>query len=164
MQFGYHFTPGIYSDLPGTAKENQAFIHRLTSLLGTEHRSALSMWAIPDSADFSRVRTPNLPGTFLQAAGTAEAMTIEWRRLDDDGEERLYSLGHGGPRNGEPAVRIEFNGGQNHTLVYPDEVFDATEAGDIFFAYFQTERVPDKYVLRLFDLDAPFEDQRGSAS
>jgi len=68
------------------------------------------------------------------------------------------------PGTGNPQVRIEFNGGQNHTLVYPDEVFDATEAGDIFFAYFQTERVPDKYVLRLFDLDAPFEDQRGSAS
>ena len=91
-------------------------------------------------------------------------MTIEWRRLDDDGEELLYSLGHGGPRNGEPTVRIEFNDGQNHTLVYPDEVFDATEAGDIFFAYFQTERVPASYALRLFDLDAPSEDQRGSAN
>jgi hypothetical protein len=35
--------------------------------------------------------------------------------------------------------------------VYPGEVFTAEEATDVFYGYFQTDRVPDAYPLRWLD-------------
>ncbi|WP_307220035.1 hypothetical protein [Microbacterium sp. SORGH_AS_0888] len=92
------------------------------------------------------------PSVFVQAGGTADAMTIEWRRVDEDGVERLYTVGHGGQREGEPTVAIELLGGTARALVYPDEVFTADEAGDIFVHYFHALAVPDHYALRESDL------------
>ncbi|WP_146185189.1 hypothetical protein [Microbacterium sp. HMWF026] len=159
----YYDTGTIQSQFSVGGNDPRRRLARVISLLDGSERSIFIFARVPDGVHFYQHLKNGGSSTFLQAAGTAEAMTIECRRLDDDGEERLYVLGHGGPRSGEPTVRIEFNDGQNHTLVYPDEVFDFSEAGDIFFSYFETERVPDGYALRLFDLDAPYEDQRGTA-
>ncbi|WP_295839724.1 hypothetical protein [uncultured Microbacterium sp.] len=159
----YYETAGSRSQFRTFGRDPRQRLMHILSLLGGPERSTFFFARVPDGVHFFQHLKNGGSSIFLQAAGTAETMTIECRRLDDDGGERLYVLGHGGPRSAEPTVRIEFNDGQNHTLVYPDEVFDASEAGEIFFSYFQTERVPDKYALRLFDLDAPFDDQRSSA-
>lgn len=158
----YYETAGSRSQFRTFGRDPRQRLMHILSLLGGPERSTFFFARVPDGVHFFQHLKNGGSSIFLQAAGTAEAMTIECRRIDGDGGERLYVLGHGGPRSGEPTVRIEFNDGQNHTLVYPDEVFDAGEAGDIFFSYFQTERVPDKYALRLFDLDAPFDDQHSS--
>jgi hypothetical protein len=110
---------------------------------------------VPEGADFTALTRADLPSTFIQAAGAADAMTIEWRRQDEDGVERLYTVGRGGERTGKPDVPIEFFASTRRTLVYPDEVFDAAEAGDILFHYFQTQTAPGSYVLREFDLTWP---------
>lgn len=123
-------------------------------------QSTLCVWRMPDDAYLPDLDRDEWPSVFLQAAGSAEAMTIEWRRVDDDGEERLYVLGHGGPRDEEPSTPIHMNDGENVILVHPDEVFDATEAGEIFFEYLKTERVPDTYALRPFDIEAAREELR----
>lgn len=101
------------------------------------------------------VTRESLPSVFLQAAGTADAMTIEWRRVEEDGAERLYAVGHGGPRDGEPPVTIDFLEGTARALVYPDEVFAADEAGEMFVHYLHTLTVRDRYTLRELNLATP---------
>jgi hypothetical protein len=135
-------------DAPRSYEDN---LRRLVTLL-REDQSTLSLSKLPDDQSIYDVTPANAPTTFLQAAGSANAMTIEVRKVDDDGEERLYTVGRGGARHGQPDVRIPFNGGANEALVYPDEVFDADEAGDIFVGYFTTGQVPSRYALREYDL------------
>jgi hypothetical protein len=154
-ELAYDFEGSSYTTLPGPADRNEKVLRRLPTLLGRPGRSTLSLWVVPPGIDFLTMTPADVPGTFLQAAGTADAMTIEWRRIDDDGTERLYTLGHGDERPAEPSVTIEFFGGTRSTAVYPDEVFGAEEAGSIFLEYFQTQTVPSKYVLREFDLTWP---------
>lgn len=92
---------------------------------------------------------------FLQCAGTSDAMTIEWHKLDDDGEDRHYIVGRGGDHSGPPTVEIPFFAGTRSATVYPDEVFALDEATDIFFHYYETGEVPDRYHLRWYDLTWP---------
>lgn len=143
------------ANLVDTPSSYEANIRRIVSLIREPDRSTLSLARLPDGQSYYDLSPENAPTTFLQAAGTASAMTIEWRRLDDDGVERLYTVGHEGARPGEPDVRIEFFGGTRSTLIHPTEVFDATEAGDILVEYFHTLAVPASYVLREFDLTWP---------
>lgn len=153
--FAYDFEGRSYTTLSGAPQRARPVLKRLPTLLGEPGYTTLGLWVAPEGIDFMDLTPQDLPGTFLQAAGTAEAMTIEWRRADDDGVERLYTLGHGGPREGEPTVDIEFFGGTRTTRVYQDEVFAADEAGEIFIHYYETQRVPELYTLRTFDLTWP---------
>ncbi|MFG6502498.1 hypothetical protein [Microbacterium sp. P05] len=154
-EFVYEFdAAGRTTMLPGSPRlKSLAF--RLPTLLGQPGRSTLSVWRLAPGQHLFDVTPETMPSTFLQAAGTAEAMSIEWRRVDDDGVERLYTLGHGGSRRGAPTVEIAFQGGAHSVWVYPDEVFQADEAGEILLRYFETQTVPGKYVLREFDLTWP---------
>ncbi len=52
-------------------------------------------------------------------------------------------------------MTIDFLDGRAHALVYPDEVFTADEAGEIFVHYFHTLTVPDRYALRELNLTTP---------
>lgn len=64
-----------------------------------------------------------------------------------------YTLGK--PRaeqTGSPTEEIRWDEGRHSTLVYPNEVFTADEAADIFYAYFLTDAVPETLVLRELDL------------
>lgn len=67
------------------------------------------------------------------------------KRADADGIERLYVVGRSS--RGASDATVELRG---RALVHPDEVFTATEAGEIFVHYFHTLTVPDRYRLRPF--------------
>lgn len=150
--FIYQVNGSGFANLIRTPSSYEANIRRLVFLVREPDRSTLSLMPLTDGRTIHDVTFDSLPTTFLQAAGTATAMTIELRRVDDDGEERLYTLGHAGSRAETPDVRIEFFGGTRSTLVYPPEVFDVEEAGDIFVHYFHTLTIPEQYTLREFDL------------
>src|SRR6478609_8089194 len=86
----------------------------------------------------------------LLAGGTATRMALEVRYVEDDGKERQYAVGlPGGDYTGEPSETVIIAG--NEFSVYPNEVFTAEQATDVFFGYFQTDRVPDEYPLRRLD-------------
>lgn len=96
------------------------------------------------------VRRGDVGDTFIQAAGSATAMTVEVRMPDDAGEGRLYTVGRRQdavgdgiliPISDERAVRVSSN-----------EVFTADEAATIFDHFYRTESVPDEYELRELDL------------
>lgn len=150
--FAYDFEGRSYTTLSGAPQRARPVLKRLPTLLGEPGFTTLGLWMTPDVIDFRNLTAQDLPGTFLQAAGTAEAMTIEWRRADEDAVERLYTLGHGGSREDAPTVEIGFFGGTRNTRVYQDEVFAAEEAGDIFIHYYETQRVLATYTLRTLDL------------
>lgn len=150
--FVYEVSGTSFANLVNGPRSYEDNLRRLVSLVGGPDRSTLSFSQLPDGQSIWEVTRETLPSLFLQAAGTAEAMTIEWRRVDQDGVERLYTVGHGGQRHGEPTVAIEFLRETARALVYPDEVFTADEAGEIFVHYFHTLAVPGQYTLREVDL------------
>lgn len=126
----------------------------MLGLLREGKRSTFGLTPVPDGINAVRFMTVERPAAFLQCAGTGDALTIEWRRRDDDGQSRLYTLGHTQDHDPE-FVTIEFFDGTRSTQVHPDEVFTVDEAVEIFTIYYETQAVPDRYSLREFDLTWP---------
>lgn len=134
---------------------------RLSNLDGGK-RSAYVLWLGPEGAsDIGDVNKNAYRVTFLQAAGTKDRMTLEWK-TNRDGAFRQYALGHGGPREGEPRETVEFNHGETGVMVFPDELFEHEEAARIFVHYLQHDAPPAEYVFR--DLGLKFTDDGKSAA
>jgi len=131
-------------------------IAHLLSLLRAGKRSTFILGSIPDGVKFIDYIRKGEKTRYLQCAGTSEAMTIEWHKIDDDdGQDRHYIVGHGGDHSGDPSVDIPFFEGTRTATVYPDEVFALDEATDIFFHYYETGEIPSGYELRWYDLTWP---------
>ena len=90
---------------------------------------------------------------FLQAGGSSDAMTVEVRKDAPDGVQRQYKLGHQQESTSEgvspsPPTAVEIRIGDNVERVFPNELFSADEAAEIFYFYCRRDNVPSKYVLR----------------
>ncbi|MFT3798345.1 hypothetical protein [Microbacterium sp.] len=108
---------------------------------------ALSIWRAPEGANLLE----DIPFSedYIQCAGSAEALTVELRVVDADGTAHQYVIGTpGATPTGEPSETIPWDDGRRSTRVYPNEVFTADEAADLFYAYFLTDTVPDTYQRR----------------
>ncbi|WP_156876582.1 hypothetical protein [Microbacterium luticocti] len=147
--FVYFDSDGSVTTLGDGVLGYEGTLRNIVLKIGSAHRSWMTFARVPEGIFPDQAGTSWSPTVFLQAAGTAEAMTVEWRKLGDDGKVRLYTLGRGGPRDDEPTIPIHFNDGEAVTYVYPDEVYDATEAGDIFVDYYHHETLTDHYALRV---------------
>lgn len=130
-------------------------IAHLLSLLQKGKRSTFILGPIPDGVHFVDYIHKGGSPVYLQCAGTSDAMTIEWHKYDDDGQDRHYIVGRGGDHSGDPSVDISFFDGTGKATVYPDEVFALDEATDIFFHYYETGEIPAGYELRWYDLTWP---------
>lgn len=119
-------------------------------------RSSLTVSKIPEGRyyeDLTDIEKISMSENYIQAAGSAEAMSVEVRRRDEDGTSRLYIVGHPGHRNDKPDVRIPFHNGKHALTVYSNEVFDASEAADLFLSWVTDGRIDENiYGLREFDL------------
>lgn len=112
---------------------------------------AYSLWRAPEDADL--LEDIPLSDEYMQSAGTAEALTVEVRVVDENGTAHQYTVGKpGGTPVGAPTEVIRWDEGRHSTTVHPNEVFTADEAADLFYAYFQTDEVPESYTLRELDL------------
>ena len=104
---------------------------------------------------------------YLQSAGTADGMTIELRRLEDDGQYHQYAIGKRGSEGQSLDREVKYDEYVLH--VRPGEVFTADEATPIYYAYFQGRTIPDDLVLRELDLtkasgaEGPSSTETGSA-
>ncbi|MFX0575724.1 hypothetical protein [Nocardia nepalensis] len=86
------------------------------------------------------------PGTnSVHCVGSADVLAIELRTTVD-GTPRRYILGLPGERLGYPGVDVP--NGPELLRVYPDEVFDAEHAAEIFATYFHTGDIPSGFQLR----------------
>ena len=114
-----------------------------------------SLWAIPEGQIWGEIDLRIWPKEFLQSAGTAETMSIELRQIEAAGVAHQYAVGRPETEHvGEPSVPVTW--ADDHVLyAYPGEVYSAEEAAPVYLSYYDTGKVPDGYVLRELDLEAP---------
>ncbi len=152
----YYTVDGSRStELKPRVRPARELLENLLTLMQPGKRSTLMLAPIPEAKNFVDYLHEGGSPVFLQCAGTSDAMTIEWHKYDDDGQDRHYIVGHGGDHSREPSVDIPFFDGTRKATVYPDEVFALDEATDIFFHYYETGEIPSGYELRWYDLTWP---------
>ena len=115
---------------------------------------AYSIWRQPEGVEWGSRLPEGWPSEYLQSAGTAEAMSVEIRRLKH-GVHRQYAIGRNGERVAPPAEVIVWGPNSRRLSVYSDEIFGADEAAAIYLHYCRTGGVPGAYSLRLLDLTYP---------
>lgn len=120
-------------------------------------RYTYSIWRASDPQ--SIVVTPR-DGTeaFIQAAGSAEAATVEVRLVDSDGAGHLYTVGRDETADG-PSALVPIND-TRAVRVSSNEVFTAEEAAAIFHAFSLTETISAPYRLRELDLSQDLSEPR----
>jgi len=137
----------LLDDLRPYPEEIRFILHRMNG----SSFWAWSLWRAPEGADL--LKSIPFSEEYMQCAGTAEALTIEVRRLDPDGTAHQYTIGKpGGDRTGEPTEVSHWDEGRHSITVYPHEVFTADEAAVVFSTYFLTDDVSQPYELRELDM------------
>jgi hypothetical protein len=129
----------------------QQFAWALGRLDGRKH-FAYSLWKLPDGqhAD-DPIDYNKWPEAYIQVAGTAKAMTVDVRMLDE-GKWANFTVGR-------PAVKRRFGRQKTavvrwleHSIVLREnEVFDASGAAIVFHHYFEHGIPPVGYELRSVD-------------
>lgn len=115
-----------------------------------------SIWRGADPSSIIGFQKP-LTDSFIQAAGSADQMTVEVRLAAPDGETHLYTVGRPEPADGTTLIPIS----QTRAVrVFSNEVFTADEAAGIFYTYYLTDAVAQTYVLRELDLSQELSEQR----
>lgn len=114
-------------------------------------RYARVMWRLPRPGweqDFTDAEIADAKTAFLQVGGSAQEMTVEVRLPGGQGRTGLFTVGRppAADLTSPPSVTIHV--GEYPTRVYPNEVFAAAEAADIWFYYYKNGAVPPSYVLR----------------
>ncbi|MCV7286687.1 hypothetical protein H7J87_15270 [Mycolicibacterium wolinskyi] len=144
----------------GSNRGRWAFDRPLRNRDGKE-RWGLMLWALPPGFD-DKVPVKDLPLTeFLQAGGSAEAMSLQIKKPGGQqwGADYVkYAVGHPHPDEEKPAVDVEIELPQETLHVTTFEVFNAEEAADLFYAYYATGDIPHDYTLR--PLEAYTADRR----
>ena len=143
-----------HSFLDNQLRSYKEQIRRVLGLMDGSRRWGYSLWRAPVGVHLFAM--DKHPDQFMQSAGSADAMCVEVKFVEDDGQARLYEVGRpGGDYSGPPSVQVPFQDGRYHVDLYPNEVFTADEAAEIYYHYFQTDGVPDEYVLREITLTSP---------
>ncbi len=126
-------------------------LHAVLSQLDGSTRFTYTVWRGSNPASIV-VSRDDVVDTFIQAAGSVEAMTVEARVRGADGAYHLYALGKE-PPTGEPSVMVAI-GPKRSVRVFPSEVFTADEAAAIFADFTRTDTVAEFYARRELDLSA----------
>jgi hypothetical protein len=86
---------------------------------------------------------------YIQSAGDASAMTVEFKRREADGVLRQYAVGRNADEPGVKTVRWE----TNHSETVPAyEVFTADQAHPVYLQWCWDQTIPDGYRLRVLDI------------
>jgi hypothetical protein len=106
---------------------------------------AFSIYRVPAGTPYDE-----FPHTeeWIQAAGTAQRLTVEVKKRDADGVCRLYTVGRPGAA-AEPSESETITVGENTTKVRPAEVLNAHDAIGLFQHYHQHHAIPEGWHLRL---------------
>lgn len=116
-----------------------------------------SIWRGADPTSIVGFREP-LNGSFMQAAGSADGITVEVRLLGADGDYHLYTVGRAEPADGTTTL-IPIND-IRAVRVHSNEVFTADEAAAIFYTYYLSDTVAQPYQLRELDLNQELSEER----
>lgn len=128
-------------------------IHLGLSMLDGDGNFAWSLWRSPEGVGLFDIDKKRFPVEFMQSAGTADAMTIEVRFVEEGGTERQYVVGRPGSDNtGMSPATFKYLRDTRELHLFPNEVFGADEAAEIYYQYYLTDRVPAPYQLRELDI------------
>lgn len=133
----------------GSAVDRERFASPLRRRDGHQ-RWGLGLFPLPPNQSYDDMLATDQDFTeYLQAAGTATALTIEQRK--PGGAEYgcqwvRYVVGHHSDGDLSPIQAIDVCGNTLH--VTAAEVFGAEEAADLFHSYLRTGDLPQGYALR----------------
>jgi hypothetical protein len=114
-----------------------------------QDRFALTLWALPPGMDRKTAAAEGHDREYVQAAGRADAMTVEICKADGQqwGVDWVrYVVGH--PHDGDADLDVPIVLPASTEMRSRFEVFDADEAAQLFFSYYKTGDIPSGYVLR----------------
>ena len=132
-------------------------LQRILGMLDGVDRYTYSIWRGADPESIIGFRE-FADDSFIQAAGSAEGITVEVRLPGADGEGHLYTVGRPEPADGTTTL-IPIND-ERAVRVFSNEVFTAGEAAAIFYTYYLTDTVTQPYVLRELDLSWELSERR----
>ncbi|MGM7649142.1 hypothetical protein ACSVDM_29875 [Nocardia sp. JW2] len=125
----------------GPHEDVDSFLRPLRRMDGHQ-RFALDLTVLPEPMPATEV-TASVSAArgdlALRCTGSADAMTLQLRTTVDH-LPRRYTLGFPGSRLGLPTVYVPH--GDDDTYVYPEEVFTAEYAAQIFHEFFHQGAVP----------------------
>ena len=86
---------------------------------------------------------------YLQAAGRADQLIVEIRKAGGSqwGADWVrYVVGH--PHEGSAPLDVPITLPKSTEMISAPEVFEADEAAQLFYGYYQTGEIPAQYTLR----------------
>ncbi len=126
------------------------FRRRLQRFNGVE-RFTLLLWTLPSDMDYVEAVRAGLDGlAYIQAAGSADTLTVELRKPGGQqwGADWVrYVVGHP-PAEERPRLVAPIPLPRGPEMVAQNELFGADEAADLFYSYFKTGDIPGEYSLR----------------
>lgn len=141
----------IHMDVDDEIMPIPSFLHRVLGNLDGTESHARSLWRLPEGKGLYEC-PEDWPLAYIQSAGSAGAMTVEIRVSHGmDAIAEHFVVGRPvDDQLAEPLVEIPWD--EYKQTVFANEVFDANEAGDLFWYYYQHNTVPEHYMLRKLDL------------
>jgi hypothetical protein len=137
------------------AAQVPASIERVLTAFNGENKWAMFVFHLPPGvATFNEYIDSTVdsrggwPHEYLQAAGSADAMTVDVTRREPDGKIHQYVLGREAV-SGEPSVALTFRNGEITTHVHSSEVFTAADAAPVFVRYLLENHFPAEFHLRV---------------
>ncbi|MEX3656233.1 hypothetical protein ABFW14_14665 [Mycolicibacterium fortuitum] len=131
----------------GGGSSRLQFVSPLRQLNSTE-RWFITFYALPAGRSYEEVRHEGTT-EYIQAGGRAEAMMLDIRKPGGEqwGADWVrYVIGH--QHAGDLPIDVPIELPKGPEFISAAEVFEAEEAGDIFFTYYKTGDIPPGYVLR----------------
>ena len=141
----------VHGEVKDAVMSPREVIAQRLALLDGLVRYSLSLWRLPEGVRFDSVDLAAWPREYVQAAGSADGMTVEVRRREPSGWGQ-YVVGRAAHDNsGSPAeVVIPWNG--HEARVSSSEVFSAAEAAEVFARYYETGEVQGTFYFRRLSL------------
>lgn len=136
----------------GAGETIDNFLRPLRRLDG-HHRYSVQLTRLPApmrSADISPAISSAPGQNYLRCTGSADALVIELRTVVD-GVAHRCTVGRTAEHHDEPGICVQVPESMPAPWIYPDEVFTAEDAAEVFAGYFHTGTVPPGLALRETD-------------
>lgn len=141
----------VHGEVKDAVMSPREVIRQRLGLLDGAVRYSLSLWRLPDGVPFDRVDLGAWPQEYVQAAGSADGLTVEVRRAEQSGWGQ-YVVGRTPRDTSDPLVEVVIPWNGYETRVSSSEVFSAAEAAEVFTQYYDVGQIQDTFHLRLLPL------------
>lgn len=135
------------ASVKGGGSSRLQFVSPLRQLNGNE-RWFITFYALPAGKSYEEVRHKDTP-EYIQAGGRTDKLMLDIRKPGGEhwGADWVrYIIGH--EHSGNPAIDVAIELPRGPEFVSGCELFEAEEAGEIFYTYYKTNDIPHGFALR----------------